>query len=137
MSETQSEPATGPVVTAAPVYATESPHAHKPSRLNQVAAWVGIVAGIVFIVAVVFGTGFMLGAHTGKGSGGGHGRGGPPPAMMQQHGPMFPGGTRPGPGFVFPGGPGMFPGEPGGPGGQGAERPGPPSPPTSGATPPR
>jgi hypothetical protein len=31
------------------------------SRLNQAAAWVGIVAGTVFIVAVIFFSGFFLG----------------------------------------------------------------------------
>ena len=34
-----------------------------PSRLSQVAAWVVIVAGVVFIVAVIFFFGFFLGVH--------------------------------------------------------------------------
>jgi hypothetical protein len=34
-----------------------------PSRLSQVAAWVVIVAGVVFIVAVIFFSGFFLGVH--------------------------------------------------------------------------
>jgi hypothetical protein len=95
------------------------PYVRKHSRLNQVAAWVGITAGVVFIVAVIFGTGFVLGAHGGGGhhrGGGGHDfdrgssmehRQGPP--MM---GPMLR------PGFVFPGGPGGNMG-PGGPFGEG------------------
>ena len=41
----------------------------RPSRLNQVAAWVGIVAGIVFIVGSVFFTGFILGHRGGHGGG--------------------------------------------------------------------
>jgi hypothetical protein len=34
-----------------------------PSLLSQVLAWVGIVAGVVFIVAVIFFSGFFLGGH--------------------------------------------------------------------------
>jgi len=83
-------------------------------RLTAVAAWVGIVAGIVFIVAVIFFSGFILGRHAGGGwhHGHHHWQG----AGMSHHG---------GPGmgrWRFPGGPGgpgtMGPGGPGGPGGQ-------------------
>src|SRR3954470_6640223 len=138
MSETtsSSEPATGPVATAtpppeAPPAVVAEPRGH--SRLTAVAAWVGIVAGVVFIVAVIFFSGFVLGAHSGGGHhgwrhhGGGHRdnammhRGGPP-AMF----PMMPRGQfeRPGQGFGPP-----F----GGPGGPGAEQPqGPGAPSTSG-----
>ncbi|BAX91384.1 hypothetical protein [Mycobacterium shigaense] len=47
---------------------TDSPH--RPSRLNQALAWVGIVAGGLFIVAAIFFSGFFLswnfgGAHYG------------------------------------------------------------------------
>jgi hypothetical protein len=77
MSDSPEHPAetTGPVsaqtATAAsppppgpPAYvAPQQPY--KQSRLNQVAAWVGIVAGSVFVVAVIFGTGFMVGKHSG------------------------------------------------------------------------
>lgn len=55
-----------PVATATAVAAP--PAERKPSTLNKVLAWVGIVAGIVFIVATIFFSGFVLGAH----SGGGH-----------------------------------------------------------------
>ncbi|VEG58216.1 Conserved protein of uncharacterised function, proline rich protein [Mycolicibacterium aurum] len=87
----------------------------RPSRLIQVAAWVGIVAGAVFIVAVIFGTGFVLGKNVGDGQRYHH-RG---HEMMQRPGPgMFPpGGFERGPGFpgsFGPGGPGGFAG-PGGP----------------------
>jgi hypothetical protein len=105
------EPTTSPVATATapsqPIYVEREP---RRSRLNAVAAWVGIVAGVVFIVAVIFFSGFILGAH----AGGHHGyrgggdrgfaefhRGGPPP--------MFPMGP---PRFERPFGPGG-PGEPG------------------------
>jgi hypothetical protein len=75
-----------------------------------VAAWVGIVAGVVFIVAVIFFSGFFLGAHSGGHRGWGHGdrdfsiiHKGPPPMF-----PMGPRGDfeRPGPGFQPPFGPG-------------------------------
>ena len=113
------EPTTGSVDTLPPpppVYA-EPPHAHhRPNRLYQAAAWVAIVAGVIFIVGAVFFTGFALGRHSGGDGGWRHHRGdnsqferrgGPP--MMQF--PMMPG----------PGGPGSGPGfAPGGPGGAGA-----------------
>lgn len=139
MSETptSTEPTTGPI-EAAPqpaVPPTPPPHEYvqerRPSKLTAVAAWVGIVAGTVFVVAVIFFSGFILGAHSGGGHhwGGGPGehRGG---GQMHEDGrPMGPM-VRPGPGFIFPGGPGGFPGfGPGmAPGGPGA--PGQPSAPT-------
>ena len=46
----------------------------RPSRLSQVLAWVGIVAGVVFVVAVIFFSGFFMGASLG-GHYGGHHRG--------------------------------------------------------------
>ncbi|MCK0176369.1 hypothetical protein [Mycolicibacterium sp. F2034L] len=82
MTET---PATTPVAApaATPLTALE----RSPNRLTTVAAWVGIVAGVVFVVAVIFGTGFMLGAHSG------HRGPGPAPMVMHRGGPppmMFP-----------------------------------------------
>jgi hypothetical protein len=124
MSETttsSSEPATGPVAAAPPPSQapTAPPHAAEPprrSRLTAAAAWVGIVAGVVFIVAVVFFSGFIVGSHTGGHRGFGHHgdrdrdfaiiHRGPPP--------MFPVGPRGeferpappfGPGFQPPGAP--------------------------------
>ncbi|WP_090604912.1 hypothetical protein [Mycobacterium lentiflavum] len=41
----------------------------RPSRLGQAAAWVVIVAGIVFVVAVIFFSGLMLGWSSGHGHG--------------------------------------------------------------------
>ena len=108
---------------AAPPPAYAEPQRH--GRLTTVAAWVGIVAGVVFIVAVIFFSGFVLGAQSGGHRGGGHGdrdrdfaiihKGGPPPMF-----PMGPGGEfeRPGPGFgppQMPGGPRFEPTHPGGP----------------------
>lgn len=108
-----SEPATGPVLTppspptpvAAPV--AERPrtaYVQEPSRLNKVAAWVGIIAGSLFIVVVVFGSGFLVGKHVGNDGWRGRDRG---HEMMQPSGPvMFPMGPRGeferGPGFPGP-----------------------------------
>lgn len=77
----------------------------KPNRLFQVAAWVAIVAGTVFVVAVVFFAGFVMGRHSDDGPFRHHGsfkfeRGG--------HSMMHPGG---GP-MMHPGGPMMGPGGP-------------------------
>ncbi|OFJ53488.1 hypothetical protein [Mycolicibacterium grossiae] len=139
------EPATGPIATAdehrpppqgqpqdgpyspqgpypQPPYGYAPAPPRRPSRVPMVAAWVGIVAGVVFIVAIIFGTGFMLGAHSGGGHRGHDGRPDGGEAMLHRQGPppMFPMGPmlRPGPGFVFPEGPGgqLGPGAPFGPG---------------------
>lgn len=109
---------TGPSTTAPsttePSFATA--RAAAPNRLFQAAAWVGIVAGVVFIVGAVFFTGFGLGRHSGHGGGwdgprhqcgmmmprppmGGPGGGGP--AMM---GPGMMGPGEPGPGMRGPDG---------------------------------
>ncbi|WP_082943499.1 hypothetical protein [Mycobacterium sp. 1274761.0] len=83
-------------------------------RLTAVAAWVGIVAGTVFVVAVIFFSGFILGAHAG-GHHGGHHRGGDGQvAVFHRGGPPM-GGPH---GGFGPGGPGFGPEGPGGPGGQ-------------------
>ncbi|HET7074435.1 MAG TPA: hypothetical protein VFI55_10195 [Mycobacterium sp.] len=88
----------------APVETEAAPH--RTPRVFQIAAWVAIVAGIVFIVAVVFFSGFILGKHSGHHGGHHHKH----HAMMHPHRFGGPGG---------PGGPGGFggPGGPGGPGG--------------------
>ncbi|MCI4674360.1 hypothetical protein [Candidatus Mycolicibacterium alkanivorans] len=115
------EPATGPVATLPPPPAyVEPPRADRPNRLYQAAAWVAIMAGVIFIVGAVFFTGFALGLHSGHDGGWRHHRGdneqferrgGPPmmPFPMMPGGPGAPG-MGPGPGFT-PGGPGA-----GGPG---------------------
>jgi hypothetical protein len=89
------------------------PQRDRPGRLNQVAAWVGIVAGVVFIVAVIFGTGFMLGKHLGGG-----------PHFDRAHGailfkqgdqppfPMAPRGQFERGPFMIPNGPGFRPPQP-------------------------
>ena len=149
-SEPEPEPEARPVepATAAPaaVTTTQEPVVveRKHSRLNQVAVWIGIVAGSVFIVGAIFFSGFFLGLVAGHGYGGhgghgGHHRGGSETSMHHQgQGPMFPGSMHPG--FTFPGGPGGFPGggPGGGPGMQGPQGPQSAQPSTSAApTPPR
>jgi hypothetical protein len=81
----------------------------KPNRLYRLAALVVIVAGVVFLVAVIFFTGFVLGRHAGGGEGhegGGHHR--QEMGMFHKMGPPM----GPRPEFLYPGGPGNF----GGPG---------------------
>ena len=136
-----SEPATGPVLTRppapeadlAPGWAPQPVHVQESSRLNKAAAWVGIVAGTLFIVVVIFGTGFFLGKQVGDGPRGHH-RGGH--EMMQRPGPAMPPMGQRGefehrPGFPGPFGPGgaviEIPRSPGGPGGPDAS-PKPPRP---------
>ena len=115
MSETpsSSEPATGPVATNTPPPSDTPPspvYAEPPrrNRLTAVAAWVGIVAGVVFIVAVTFFSGFFLGAHSGGHRGGwGHGDRDRDFAIIHRGPPMFPMGPpgefeRPGPRFQEP-----------------------------------
>lgn len=86
-------------------------------RVYQVLAWVGIVAGIVFIVAVIFFSGFLA-ARAADGNGWHRGyqnsqmrpggpMGGGCPMMQMQGGGMGPGGMGPGgmgPGGMNPGG---------------------------------
>lgn len=95
MTETTETIDQSPTVSDAPVVD------RRPSRLNQVAVWVGIIAGVLFIVGSVFFTGYFLGRQSGHGGGWNHHRGG---AEMQ-----FRGGPMMGPGMMGPGmmGPGM------------------------------
>jgi hypothetical protein len=120
MSET-TEPQTHPVTTAPSDPVVVEPEVRRPNRVATAAAWVGIVAGTVFVVAVIFFSGFILGKHSDGGgrSGGGHERG---------HGMMFDRG--------FPPGAPMMPMRPGqavgpGPAGPGNAEPNQPTPPAS------
>ena len=86
--------------------ATEQPKNSRsqPSRLNQALAWVGIVAGGLFIVAAVFFSGFFLSSSLG-GPGGDHKGPGPmaccadmKPGEQMKPSEMMPGGMMgPGP----------------------------------------
>ena len=65
MTETAEHPTT-PTLTAGPPPPPVSTRDDRgPNRVLQVLAWVGIVAGVVFVVAVVFFSGFFLGRHAG------------------------------------------------------------------------
>lgn len=125
------EPATGPVTTT-PLPAPPPGHSQESNRLNKAAAWVGVIAGSVIIIAVIFGTGFFVGKGVGEGSRG-HDRAnhmvlhpGPPMSPMGPRGEF-----ERGPGFPGPFGPGGpmidVPRSPGGSGGPdattGAPRP--------------
>lgn len=117
MSETPENTTVRPSTATAPAPVPTAEPPHKTPRVFQVAAWVAIVAGTVFIVAVIFFTGFVLGRHAGFHGGFPHHGHHKHHAMMHQHGPGGPGGAGP---AAFPGGGGpgtMRPG--GGPGGPG------------------
>ncbi|WP_343574333.1 hypothetical protein [Mycobacterium sp.] len=127
------QPPAGPPPAA---YPAAFPPAARHARLYQAAAWVVIVAGTVFVLAVVFFAGAELTGHGPQyrphhhgvfGPNAPGGLDGPPPYVIFPGGP-FP----PGPGPWGPWGPGMGPGGPGGPGGHGGpggpEEPPPPAP---------
>jgi|GEM_PF-920663 len=99
MSETSDNPTVRTsTATAPPPPAEVAPH--RTPRVFQIAAWVAIVAGIVFVVAVIFFTGYMLGRHSGHG---GFHHGHKQHAMMHHHRMGGPGGPG-GPGATAPGG---------------------------------
>jgi len=62
---------------------------HTTPRVFQFAAWVAVVAGTVFIVAVIFFTGYALGKHSGHAF---HGHHQHHAMMMHPHHMMGPGG---------------------------------------------
>jgi hypothetical protein len=116
MSETSDTPTVRTSTVTAPAPAAE-PVLHRTPRVFQFAAWVAIVAGIVFIVAVIFFTGFTLGRHSGQHGGGFHHK--HHAMMMHPHrfgpgGPGGPGGPAGGPAAIQGGGPASAtPGAPG------------------------
>lgn len=89
-----------------PTVAPAATEPARPNRLFQVAAWVAIVAGILFIVGTVFFAGFFMGRHSGHGHGGWHHRGGGGHSEFRMMSPGM------GPGQMGPGqmGPGRQPG---------------------------
>ena len=143
-SAESAEPATGPVFTSPPSAEAPPPmpvmppqpgYAPESNRLNKVAAWVGIIAGAVIIVAVIFGTGFFVGKQVGDGSRG-YEHGHQMVLRPAQPFPMAPRGEfgrGPGPGIPGPFGPRgpmiEIPQSPDGPSGPGQGGPeGPPRP---------
>ena len=62
MTETPESRAEPTTVTGQPRY---DDRYDRPSRLGQVLAWVGIIAGVLFIVAVIFFSGFFAGRWSG------------------------------------------------------------------------
>jgi hypothetical protein len=98
MSETSETPTVRSSTATAPAPATTVEHpVHRTPRVFQVAAWVAIVAGIVFIVATIFFSGYSLGKH----SGGGHHHGHHHHAAMMH--PRFHQGGPGGPNAIQPG----------------------------------
>lgn len=94
MTETpESNAATSETIVPAPRHDDRD---QRPNRLYQVLAWVGIAAGVVFIVALIFFSGFVAGHASGGHHGGHHGyesnQMGPRGSMMR-HGGVGPGGT--------------------------------------------
>lgn len=88
--ESRAEPTT---VTGQPRYDDGA-----PSPLGQVVAWVVIITGVVFVVAVIFFSGFFLGWSSGDHYGWHRGYGGGPAGtcpMMGPGGTMGPGGMGP------------------------------------------
>ncbi|WP_197379046.1 hypothetical protein [Mycolicibacterium mengxianglii] len=116
MSDIPEHP-TQPVVANESVVRTAVEHRdRRSSRVVQAAAWVGIVAGTVFVVAVIFFSGFILGRHS---DGGGHSGG-----AGRHHGMMFGDGGPGAPMMPMRPGQGFGPGGPDGPGGPGMYGPG-------------
>ncbi|MDD4866358.1 MAG: hypothetical protein PHQ28_04295 [Mycobacterium sp.] len=107
MRETPETSIAGTATAAAPAPAPVGEAAYQSPRVFRFAAWVAIVAGTVFIVAVIFFTGFVLGRHAGFPAGfpGGLHRGHRAHPAMMKH-PGGPGGG--GPAAVPGGGSGTF-----------------------------
>jgi hypothetical protein len=105
MSETSDTPTVRTATATAPAPASTEAAPYRTPWVFKFAAWVAIVAGIVFIVAVVFFSGFVLGRHAGHHGGFHHKH---HAMMMHPHrfgGPGGPGGPGGGPAAVQGGGP--------------------------------
>ncbi len=89
MSETSETPTVRSSTATAPEPALAERALYRPPRVFQFAAWVAIVAGIVFIVAVIFFSGYALGKHSGHAF---HGHHKHHAMMMHPHRMMGPGG---------------------------------------------
>ena len=67
MSETSETPTVRTATATAPPPPPPAEVVHRTPRVFHFAAWVAIVAGIVFIVSVIFFSGYVLGKHSGHG----------------------------------------------------------------------
>jgi hypothetical protein len=110
MSETSETPTARTPTATAPPREAPAEVAYRTPRVFQFAAWVAIVAGIVFIVSVIFFSGYILGKHSGHG---GFHHGHKHHAMMWHRGHGGPGGQggqsavpQGGPASATPGAPG-------------------------------
>jgi hypothetical protein len=111
MSETSETPTVRSSTATAPAPAATEPASYRAPKVFQLAAWVAIAAGTVFVIAVIFFTGFLLGKSGGHHHGHHHHKA---HAMIHPHrfgGPGGPGGwqgaTPQGPpASVAPGAPG-------------------------------
>ena len=111
MSETSDTPTVRTHTATAPAPVATEPAPYRTPRVFQFAAWVAIVAGIVFIVSVIFFSGYVLGKHAGHG-GFHHGHHKHHAMMMHPRAPQGGPGATPGggPGSVRPSaGPGQIP----------------------------
>jgi hypothetical protein len=98
MSDTSDTPTVRTATATAPAPASTEAAPYRTHWVFKFAAWVAIVAGIVFIVAVVFFSGFTLGRHAGHHGGFHHHK--HHAMMMHPHqfgGPGGPGGPGGGP----------------------------------------
>jgi hypothetical protein len=102
MSETSETPTVRTAAATAPPPPPPAEVVHRTPRVFQFAAWVAIVAGIVFIVSVIFFSGYVLGKHSGHG--GFHHGHHKHHAMMWHPRHGGPGGPGGGPGAIPPGG---------------------------------
>ncbi|WP_396839406.1 hypothetical protein [Mycobacterium sp.] len=112
MSETSETPTVRSSTATSPAPVATEPASYRAPKVFQLAAWVAIFAGTVFIIAVIFFTGFMLG----KSGGHHHGHHHKHHSMVHPHrfggpggpgGPGWPGANQPGaPASVAPGAPG-------------------------------
>ncbi|WP_156166506.1 hypothetical protein [Mycobacterium haemophilum] len=109
MSETSETPTTATAIATPPPAAEAAPY--KTPKVFQAAAWVAIVAGIVFIVAVIFFSGYSLGRHAGHHGGFHHGHHKQHAMVIHPRAPIGGPAATPGGGLtpLRPGAPGQVP----------------------------
>ncbi len=99
-----------PAEARPPAPAASDEYGRRPNRLFQAAAWLVIVASAIFIVAVIFFSGFTLGKHVGNWRFYDGSKHHSEVNRMPMGVPHHPGPHHPGPPMMGPGpGPGMMP----------------------------